>query len=335
MRAKFQFIDYFPSFEIVTNPKFVTRNYEKNLRNVQQSSVNTVMEIFHSSYVKSGAQFNENNSSNMIDEVGDIDCEEALLEQFENVPFSYSSDQDILLFGNSHLGFFRNALSKETINRSIFIPINFLKNDPIGDIENFRFQNFYFKNQKFRDVSSHKCSFLVLVGYGFLGDGIIRAFGQLKAGFEGCIGQDISPSLPPIMIDKGDVRTLFQRQLKVRIQHLRKISAERLFERIICIASPDMPEKVARFRLGDSFVDSGIFPKYKHIYMEELQKLADQLDHTVSFIFHNNKNLYSEAGFVKDIYAGPLKWDIHPHRQFYIDSNVEEKLIALISSRSE
>jgi len=331
----FEFIDYFPSFEIITNPKFVAENYEENLRNVKQDSVDKVMEIFHSSYVRSVSQSNQNSSSNMIYEVGDIDCEEALLDQFENAPLSYSDDKDILMFGNSHLGFMRNALSEETVNRSIFIPVNILNNNPIGDIETCRFQEFYFKDQRFPDVSSHKCNYLIVVGYGFFGDGLIRAFGKLKSGFEGCIGRDISPSLSPIMPEEDEIRTLFQQQLKVPIQHLRKISAESLFERIICIVSPDMPEKVARFRLGDTFVDSGIFPKYKHIYMGELQKLLDKLDQKVSFIFHDDEDLYSKTGFVKDIYAAPLRWDIHPHKQFYIDSKVEEKVIALISSLNE
>ena len=92
-----------------------------------------------------------------------------------------------------------------------------------------------------------------------------------------------------------------------------------------------MPEKVARFRFGDIFVESKTFINYKHIYLGELQKIMDDLDQQVSFIFHDDKALYSDTGFVKDIYAGPVKWDIHPHKNFYKDSKVESKLIALIN----
>jgi hypothetical protein len=94
---------------------------------------------------------------------------------------------------------------------------------------------------------------------------------------------------------------------------------------------PDLPEKAARFRFGDIFVESKTFINYKHIYMEELQKIMDDLDQQVSFIFHDDKELYSDTGFVKDIYAKPLKWDIHPNKNFYKDSKVEGKLIALIN----
>ena len=80
---KYDFIYYFPSFEIVTNPKYVKNNYEENLRNVKQTSVDNVMEIFHSSYVNKKVSVSSKNTSIMIDEVGDIDCEEALLEQFK------------------------------------------------------------------------------------------------------------------------------------------------------------------------------------------------------------------------------------------------------------
>ena len=331
----FEFVDYFPSFEIITNPKLVAENYEQNLRNVKQSSVDKVMEIFHSAYVKGDANFNQNNSTNMLDEVGDIDCEEALLDQFEKEPLNCSDDRDILFYGNSHLGFMRNALSKEIINRSIFVPINFLDNDPIGDIESGRFQNFYFKDQDYTDVASHDCKVLVVVGYGILGDGIIRALGPVKAGYEGCVGQDISPLLSPIRRHEDEVRTLFKRQLGIRIRHLQKISSQNLFEKIIYIASPDMPEKVARFRLGDIFVDSKTFIYYKDIYIEELQKLLDNLDQQISFIFHDDKELYADTGFVKDTYAGPLKWDMHPHKLFYKESKVEGKLIALINNQSD
>ena len=327
----FEFVDYFPSFEIITNPKLVAENYEQNLRDVKQRSVDKVMEIFHSTYVAGGVNFNHNKSTKMLDEMGDIDCEEALLDQFGKKPLSYSDDKDIIFYGNSHLGFMKNALSKEMINRSIFVPINLLDNDPIGDIENCRFQSFYFRNQTFTDVESHNCKVLVVVGYGILGDGIVRALGSLKAGFEGCVGGDISPSLSPIMLDEGEVRVLFKRQLEERIRHLQKISTQNLFEHIICIVSPDMPEKVARFRFGDIFVESKTFINYKHIYLGELQKIMDDLDQQVSFIFHDDKALYSDTGFVKDIYAGPVKWDIHPHKNFYKDSKVESKLIALIN----
>lgn len=331
----FEFIDYFPSFEIVTNPKLVAENYEQNLRNVKQSSVDKVMEIFHSTYVKGDVNFDQNNSTNMLDEVGDIDCEEALLDQFEKEPLGCSDDRDILFYGNSHLGFMRTALSKEIITRSIFVPINFLNNDPISDIESSRFQSFYFNDQRFTDVAFHNCKVLVVVGYGILGDGIVRALGPLKAGFKGCLGQNISPSLSPIMLHEGEVRTLFKRQLEIRIRHLQKISTQNLFEKIICIVSPDMPEKVARFRFGDIFVDSKTFINYKRIYIEELQKRLGDLDQKISFILHDDKELYTDTGFVKDIYAGPKKWDYHPHEFFYKDSKVESKLIALINNQSD
>ena len=328
---KYDFIDYFPSFEIVTNPKYVKNNYEENLRNVKQTSVDNVMEIFHSSYVNKKVSVSSKNTSIMIDEVGDIDCEEALLEQFKPTNNNLTKEKDILFFGNSHLGFLRNSLTSKLQQRSIFIPNNFLKNNPIENIQTTQFQEFYFNNPRFDDVESHQCNVLVIVGYGIAGDGILRSFGPIETGYEGCNGREISPHLSPTDFDPKLANKLFRRQLTPRINHLKKITESNLFDRIICIVAPDLPEKVARFRLGDEAVDSKIFKKYRSIYMEEMLSLIKSLDPSIHLICHDNDELYTDSGFVKDSYAGTKLWDIHPHSQFYVDSKIEERILEIMN----
>jgi hypothetical protein len=80
------FIDYFPSYEIITNPRFHSSAFSENLRSIRGEAVDSVMSHFFAEHpvieVAKG-----NVSKSKIDNVQDLDgiqCEEALLEAFEN-----------------------------------------------------------------------------------------------------------------------------------------------------------------------------------------------------------------------------------------------------------
>lgn len=73
-------IDYFPSFEIVTNPAARGTFFAGNLRSVRSEGVATVMTSFfseHPPHKRTGKQF-----SNHVTSAEDLQCEEALLEAF-------------------------------------------------------------------------------------------------------------------------------------------------------------------------------------------------------------------------------------------------------------
>jgi hypothetical protein len=90
LSINFDDIDYFPSYEIITNPWSNERLYTENLRNVTEKGVEKVMRIFAASHDESldssvirEAKSNEVdviNSESYIDE--GVVCEEALLEAF-------------------------------------------------------------------------------------------------------------------------------------------------------------------------------------------------------------------------------------------------------------
>lgn len=76
-------IDYFPSFEVITNINNRSLFYENNLRSIRTEGVNTVMKLFFSQHdlASSPEHINaKNNIENMNEE--DVQCEEALLEAF-------------------------------------------------------------------------------------------------------------------------------------------------------------------------------------------------------------------------------------------------------------
>ncbi len=330
---EFEFVDYFPAFEIVTCPQDVRQNYEDNLRSVAPSAVEKVMGIFEASYEGAAEQSSDREKGEgafISDEVGDVDCEDALLDQFSKTPEKADSVKDILFFGNSHMGYMRNALSEKTVGRGLFVTLNFLKNAPFSVIEEERFQKFHFTHPSFTNIDGHQCESLVLVGYGLMGDWIVRSFGPLMAGYEGCLGTDISPNIPTEIKDENEVRELFKRQLGVRVAHLRMLVSLDIFRNIVVIASPDMTERTARFRFGEEFVESNVYVKYKSIYKSVMEEMFNEFVSQVDFILHDDEDLNSEYGFAKNKYAVGKEWDIHPGREYYVDSGIEKRILRYV-----
>ena len=77
------FIDYFPSYEIVTNPRMHSSAFAENLRSVRDETVEIVMKHFF----KEHPAIQENNKNTILPQTTtrtkeDIQCEEALMEAF-------------------------------------------------------------------------------------------------------------------------------------------------------------------------------------------------------------------------------------------------------------
>ena len=77
------FIDYFPSYEIVTNPRMHSVAFADNLRSVRDETVENVMRHFFKEHpisrVNKGKQLSPKLAESALE---DIQCEEALLEAF-------------------------------------------------------------------------------------------------------------------------------------------------------------------------------------------------------------------------------------------------------------
>lgn len=81
------FVDYFPSFEIITNLRLHSTAYESNLRSVRSESVDNVMNHFFLEHpelnIGSSKSTQEISSINMTT-ASDLVCEDALLEAFKS-----------------------------------------------------------------------------------------------------------------------------------------------------------------------------------------------------------------------------------------------------------
>ena len=77
-------IDYFPSYEIATNPRMHSTSFADNLRSVRSETVETVMRHFFAEHQLIKANIN-NNKSNQLTVKGSeyLQCEEELIEAFE------------------------------------------------------------------------------------------------------------------------------------------------------------------------------------------------------------------------------------------------------------
>ena len=75
-------VDYFPSYEIVNNPRLGSSSYADNLRTVREDAVDNVMKHFFSEHSPVISQSMLQVASAEGDQEADVQCEEALLEAF-------------------------------------------------------------------------------------------------------------------------------------------------------------------------------------------------------------------------------------------------------------
>ena len=82
--AEKSFVDYFPSYEIVTNPRMHSTGFSDNLRSVRNETVEVVMKHFFASHsiVKSSKNLSLGSIDNVQDDADGVECEEELLEAF-------------------------------------------------------------------------------------------------------------------------------------------------------------------------------------------------------------------------------------------------------------
>ncbi|MCF7700937.1 GSCFA domain-containing protein [Loktanella sp. M215] len=79
----FDFVDYFPSYEIVLNPKFNSVAFRENMRDVRPEIVNVVMNHFFSQHLPLHVNLaNVTSELNGAEKMTEVVCEEALLEAF-------------------------------------------------------------------------------------------------------------------------------------------------------------------------------------------------------------------------------------------------------------
>jgi hypothetical protein len=338
LTRKYPAVDYFPAYEIINDPRTLQENFASNLREISSIGVNRVMQSFRQAYADNQANAKLVAQSNDVpaqfDELNNRDCEEALLEAFSSLPpeGSQSVKKDILFFGNSHLGALRKVMPGKFARRSLFAVQNLLLNDPFNDPEPFT--NFVFTNKNFEDFTRTSNETLIIVGCGIGGDGIVRALGQLKQGYEGCAAMDVFADPDLIDLPPKILKQKFDSSITQRLGIFRTIFQQRIFKKVIWIWSPDIPEPVANFIFGADLVRAGRFSVMREIYNERFEEISKPLADYVQFVTHDDA-LLTANGLSHERYAGSKSWDIHPIPQYWIDGKVIGTIEALHSSHFE
>ena len=223
-------IDYFPSYEIVTNPRYYQESYDSNLRTVKQSTVDNVMNYFFSEH----RPFESVNT--MPPEDLDIQCEEQLLDMYSGLEINQVNTPETKtcyhteIIGDSHMNSFVKALKSyvgdQFANEFCIVDRRVIKNgmNPIKavkpeDICNFADDgsakntklNKFAKNAK-KQVEKFKASErsrVIFVG-GLMGDNFLR--------FHGTFTEKESPDIPMIS-DTNEISELFRSKVTAKLNN--------------------------------------------------------------------------------------------------------------------
>lgn len=331
LASTFENFDYFPSFEIITNPAMKSSLYEKNLRTITSTGVSRVMDHFLDSYEIDPVLTN-------LAQNEDAQCEDAILEKFApSLTATTIQNPDIYSFGDSNLASFlaqyrtlRFDEKKLRNENTVFIPGLWAEQNAMKLQEH----NFFTEIRMKEGFDSRIASFtgkktssskkvLCLVGLGFLGNALINIHGPMKAGWinpDGSypLGNQISPVIPIVdSFQRAEVEILkkWTFYLKQKRTFLVELAEKNIWDEIHWVTTPMMCEKVARFRLGDKFVESGSQNYYNEVAnMIYSDVFADPI-FNVS-IFTDPKT--TEFGFTNDAFLpGPLPFDTHVSPEYF------------------
>jgi hypothetical protein len=319
--ADHDFAEYFPSFEIINNPAARSAFFEDNFRGVKTDSVATVMGVFERAYIPE----NEEAQLSEMAEIGDVDCEDLLLEAFADTPpiptVKSATAPPLLVVGNSHLASARRHMEKNPFNTPVqFAMMNFLEKDPFATVQKTRFRSFTYRDDvqnKFEDVVAKQARTLILIGCGFMGDAVVRAHGALTAGRPDIDPRSVSPNLP--IVDGVDEKliTSYDKATAPLVEIAFDLEKFTDFDEIYWVAAGDPTEAAARVRLGNEYVDSGSHVFHKEAYRLSLKRISNRLK-KITFITHPLHELCEPNGFTKNEHrANDVAWDIHCGTSYY------------------
>jgi hypothetical protein len=82
LSSRHSHIDYFPSYEIVTNPRLHSTAYQSNLRSVRGEAVANAMQYFFMTHAKPSIKSDDLAAQEVSVQSEDVQCEEIILENF-------------------------------------------------------------------------------------------------------------------------------------------------------------------------------------------------------------------------------------------------------------
>ncbi len=239
----------------------------------------------------------------------------------------------IVCVGNSHLVSFSKSLmqSLEGVkNVSIeFWPVQYMATQ----WDNFK-ENGFLTSPKFipdnpaglktGDVQIKNESVLILVGLELSGNYIFTQFGKLlyanpnemENGYSHSplmpyvYGNDVNHEAGMSHVSKRNAQSysiamcnkMFAISISTHLSKLLQLRSAGLFKHVYSVPAPNMPEMVARWRLGDDYCDSGCQRVINDAYRKTLGELILKMDVSQNVITHDIK-FENKLGFIENTYA--------------------------------
>lgn len=350
LAERFDNIDYFPSYEIITNQAAHGRFYEPNLRSVTAEGVEAVMAAFFREHTvarssappaatgrPAPAPPGRTRQGQGADEE-DPQCEDALLEAFSHGGHRARPDAAksmIRFVGNSHLAGLRQCIDH---------------NAQLVDVHyDYDFVPLRWMGKEFRDLKSHACfsdvtiarqyehlqqnlglqpaervvgGALCFVGWLF-GNGLQRAHGKLHGRGLAQNEDDLLMRDLPLLRsldspEAAEVRKTYDTMFMRWRIFLEELKAGAPFSKILWIAAPDVTMACARFRFGDAFVDSG--SQCLHLQLAE-RSFAGMFGDTEpsAWLIRHPRRYLTDLGFTKNRFASQPNdaRDIHVSAKYY------------------
>lgn len=325
-------IDYFPSYEIVTNPNYHLKSYESNLRTVKKSTVQNVMKYFFSEH------YLENQPSELWVDNFDLQCEEQILEMYSEISSIESKKVDNIndfyteVIGDSHLNSFTKAIRSvngETYTQQFCIVDRRVLRNGINPIEAIHAEDIRIHDEEATSMSKKFLKFsnnakeqvkkfehsqrkrLIIVG-GLMGDNFLR--------YHGTFSESVSPVIP-IISNKDQIADLYKEKLTRVCTKSKKLIKNAIAslgeENVRWVVSPMPTESCARIRFGDNYLNSNS-QKIYNIFFNEL--LFDVLGKFIDkkIIIIQPPTTITESGFSCDKYAFKKDSnDVHLNESFY------------------
>lgn len=239
----------------------------------------------------------------------------------------------IICVGNSHLASFSKSLRqslKGIENVSLeFWPIQYMA----SQWSDFK-ENCFLSSPKFKpnnpaglqtnDVQIKSKSILVMVGLGISGNFIFTQFGKLiyanpnemENGYS-CSplmpyvhGRDINVEAAMSHVARRNAQcysvSLCQKLFTISISQylnlLLQLRSKAIFKQVYSVPAPNMPEMVARWRLGDDYCDSGCQRVINDAYRNTLSNHISKMDVSQNIITHDIC-FENKLGFIENMYA--------------------------------
>lgn len=273
-----------------------------------------------------------------------------------------TSDLQIVCVGNSHLASFSKSLKQSLEGISDvsleFWPVQYM----VTQWNNFKSNRFLaspqFKPDNLAALQTESLnvgseSVLVLVGLGLSGNSIYNSFGGLAYANPNEMknGYSRSPLMP--YVHRNDVNNeaamshlsrrnaqcfsismcnkMFHTSISSFLRLLLQLRSNAPFKHIYSVPAPNMPEMVARWRLGDDYCDSRCQRVINDAYRKKLGELISMMDISQNIITHDI-SLENKLGFIENAYANSQALnDNHVSPEYY--NHIVSELLARIEIR--